>query len=194
VSPDLLPIFTAGPVLLNVAGMVPEKNHGGLLRIFSGLRAMHPSARLVLLGTGPLEDDIRTRGNSMGLDDVVHFLGNRTDVQVIMGKSDLLLLPSLIEGLPAVILEAMAVGCPVVAYGVGGIPVVIRNRETGMLVEPGDEDSFQRAVIAVLEDHALRNTITAAAKELVRQQFDNSVIARRFEEAYRQLITSRGSR
>jgi glycosyltransferase involved in cell wall biosynthesis len=179
---DLIPCVK--PVLLNVAGMVPEKNHEGLIRIFSRIKLSFPEAQLVLIGSGRLENEIRDLVISLGLEDSVHFMGNRNDVYHFMNGSNIFLLPSLVEGLPAVILEAMASNCPVVAYDAGGISEIVRNRETGILIPVNDEEMFVNAVFEVLTDEYFRNTLVSNAYVLVKQQFDNESIAVRFADAY----------
>ena len=174
--------------LLHVGGFVPEKNHEGLIRIFTIIRKEKSNVRLRLIGTGPLLPKIQQIVNALGLSEVVEFLGVRKDVTSFMRQAQMLLLPSLIEGLPAVILEAMAAHCPVVAYDVGGIPEVVRHRETGMLVPLGDESMFVTSVFELLNDVLLKVTISNNGAALVADEFDNSRIALRFEEAYHSLV------
>ena len=101
-------------------------------------------------------------------------------------SADVFLLPSIIEGMPAVVLEAMYCRTPVVAYDVGGISEVIRNGETGWLTRAGDEGAFANAVMEVLETPDIES-IRQSAFNLVVKEFDNRVIARRFLEVYQRL-------
>ncbi|HMR44786.1 MAG TPA: glycosyltransferase, partial [Saprospiraceae bacterium] len=118
------------PVYLSVAGFVPEKNHAGLLNIFSRIKQDQPEAQLVLIGSGKLENEIKNLCKTMQLEDAVFFTGPRKDVLRIMPLCDALLIPSLIEGLPGVILESFLCKLPVVAYGVGGIGEVVKDGAT----------------------------------------------------------------
>ena len=135
-------ITSGGPFLLNVASFVPEKNHEGLLRIFSKLLVDFPSAQLLLIGEGKLKSSIETLAEELNLNNNLHFLGKRNDVLQIMPCCDMFLLPSLIEGLPGVILEAFATRLPVVAYNVGGIKEVVLDNETGYLIDKNNEIEF----------------------------------------------------
>jgi glycosyltransferase involved in cell wall biosynthesis len=186
---DMKVLSQQGPLLLNVAGMVPEKNQAGLLRIFSQLLRLIPNAQLLIVGTGKLESLLKMRSAELGIQAQVHFLGTRSDVRAIMTGCRAFLLPSLIEGLPAVILEAMAARCSVVAYDVGGIGEVVNHRQTGMLIAKGDEPGFVAAIAALLEDDALSLKINDSASELVNQKFTNTKIAIRFEAVYRKLLS-----
>src|SRR5690606_2434214 len=114
---------------------VPEKNHSGLLKIFQGILEQFPESQLLLLGKGRLQEEVKGTVRKLGMDQNVHFLDYRNDVLNILCNSNAFVLPSLIEGLPAVILEAMYSGTPVVAYKVGGIGEVVIPGKTGWLVE-----------------------------------------------------------
>jgi glycosyltransferase involved in cell wall biosynthesis len=138
----------------------------------------------------------------MGLEKNIRFLGYQKDVLSFMTGAQALLLPSIIEGLPGVILEAMYCRTPVVAYDVGGISEVVKNNETGWLVNAGDEDGFVRATKEVISgqqptDNGQRSTggttpslvrqlgvIKENAYQLVVSKFDNKRIAHRFLETY----------
>jgi glycosyltransferase involved in cell wall biosynthesis len=110
-------------------------------------------------------------------------LGYRSDVLSIVKQGDAFVLPSTIEGLPAVLLEAMFYRVPVIAYGVGGVPEIVRPGETGWLVQPGDEAGFEEAVIQALAPATVRD-LQQIAYEMVCHDFDNRVIADRFLAVY----------
>ena len=173
-----------GPLLVSVAGFVPEKNHEGLIRIFNQIRKSFPTARLLLVGVGPLMKKIEEQVSDLGLTGTVIFLGRRTDVLRILGACDALLMPSFIEGLPGAILEAMYTRCVVVANAVGGIPDVVTNNVTGILAKAGDEQDFAEAVFRVIPDADARQKITETAYAMVSTRFDNRIMAGRFEEIY----------
>ena len=173
-----------GPLLVSVAGFVPEKNHEGLIRIFNQIRKSLPTARLLLVGVGPLMKKTEKQVSDLGLTGSVVFLGRRTDVPRILEACDALLMPSFIEGLPGVILEAMYARCAMVANAVGGIPDVVTNKKTGLLAEAGDEQGFAEAVVGVILDTEARRKITETAYAMVSTRFDNRIIAGRFEEIY----------
>ncbi|MCS6819074.1 MAG: glycosyltransferase [Chitinophagales bacterium] len=177
-----------GDRLLHIGGFTFEKNHSRLLHIFQRIQQHHPQLELWLAGDGPLKNAIYHEVAAMELDGV-KFLGTRHDVVELMLTSKALLLPSMIEGLPAVILEAMYCRLPVVAYDVGGIGEVVKNNETGWLVEKGDEDAFVHAVLGVLNGDSVEKIIDNAHKMIV-SKYDNLIIAKKFEHLYNNLINS----
>jgi glycosyltransferase involved in cell wall biosynthesis len=174
------------PILVSVASLVPEKNHLALLRIFSKVKTVSPNSQLLIIGDGPLEGVISNSIQQLGLSSSVKMLGSRNDVLGIVKKSDLFVLPSLIEGLPGVILEAMYCKTMVVANDVGGISEVISHGKTGWLVDPGEEDRFSDTVVASLKLNALeRDRIIDSAFATVIRNFDNAIVSERFLETYK---------
>lgn len=189
-SQDLTKIFSSGKVLVHVASFVPEKNHTGLLRIIQKLVESGADVKVILIGDGKLRPAVEQRLKDMRLTDRVMVTGHRNDVLSIMANARALVLPSLIEGLPGVILEAMYCRTPIVAYDVGGIREVVRPQETGWLVKKNDEVGFVQAVLEVLEGNKVEQ-ITEGAYHMVVSNFDNRVIAKRFEDIYWKLVARR---
>lgn len=187
---DLEAFFKGRLVLVQVASFVPEKNHTGMLDILERIGSNRPDVMLLLVGDGQLRTKIMTEIQQRKLEKKVFLAGYRSDVLPIISRASALVLPSLIEGLPAVILEAMYARTLVVAYDVGGIGEVLRNGETGWLVPKNDTDGFVRAVQKVLDGQE-KEMITNRAYNLVSQDFDNTVIAKRFEQAYNSLVTTK---
>lgn len=186
---DLEKVFNKGQVLTHIGGFVPEKNHDGLIRIFSKLKENYPTLQLLLLGKGQLENQIQEKIKDSNLASDVHFLGHRTDVLEILKASHAFVLPSLIEGLPAVILEAMYCNTPVIAYNVGGISEVVIPGKTGWLINKGDEKNFIQAVQEVLNPDIEHNFIIETAKNQIQNNFLNSRIAKRFERVYQNVLS-----
>ena len=172
------------PVLLHVGSFSPEKNHEGLLRIVDLVRASHPDAYLVLVGDGPgraevVTQAVRQRG--------VHLLGLRRDVPLLMAGSDLLLLPSLTEGIPGVVLEAGLQLLPTVAYDVGGVSEAVRDGETGRLIPTRDEEAFADAVNGLLADLDRRRVMGAAARAFIESDYTLAHSVDSFERLYREI-------
>ncbi len=139
------------PVLLMVARFAEQKGHGLLLDALPAIRAAHPDAVVLLAGDGPLLMQTARAVAALGLADMVRMLGSRADVTNLMALADLLLLPSIFEGLPLVALEAMAAGLPVVATAAPGNGEAIEDGVTGIL-SAGDPASFAEAVTTALAD------------------------------------------
>lgn len=188
VPEDLKKIFQTGPVITHIGGFVPEKNHKGLIRIFYKILDKKPDAQLLLLGKGKLEEEVKREVNDLNIGNNVHFLEYRTDVLDILHHSQSFVLPSLIEGLPAVILEAMYCNTPVVAYNVGGIKEVVIPGETGWLIEKNDESSFIQELNATLNyDEDVKYRIQKA-KAKITAKFLNFKVAERFIQAYSKVL------
>jgi L-malate glycosyltransferase len=173
--------------LLHIGGFTFEKNHIGLIRIFKKVKASIPNARLWLVGDGPLRSRIETMVAAEQLGDSVTFFGYVSDPQTYLCAATGLLLPSVIEGLPAVILEAMYYQCPVVAYKVGGIHEVVQEGHTGTLIPQGDEKAFADASSDLIQNPQKFRSFAANAKNVVSQNFDGRVIANQFIDEYKSL-------
>jgi glycosyltransferase involved in cell wall biosynthesis len=179
-------IMGDGPFILHVGGFMPEKNHKGLIRIFSNLVQEIPNAKLLLIGEGKLKIEMEELVSQMELSQNVIFLGKRSDVQQIMSCCQVLVLPSLIEGLPGVILESFVNKMPVVAYNVGGIKEIVIDKKTGWLVGVNDEAAFMDAIKTVLIFN--NDSIKIQAYQLVNNKYRIDYIAKQFENAYSRLI------
>lgn len=168
------------PFLIHIGSFVSEKNHEGVLRIFKGVNARIPSLKLILCGDGPLRTKIEEQISSE-----IIVLGSRQDINALLPHAQALLLPSLIEGLPGVILEAMAVKVPVIAYDTGGISEVIFPDQTGFLISKGDECEFSEVVAEkIFAQKADLLTITENAFHLVRDHYTIESVSDRFEKFY----------
>jgi glycosyltransferase involved in cell wall biosynthesis len=174
--------------LVHVGGFSFEKNHKGLLRIFSETKKTHANLKLWLVGDGPLRQETAAYAASLGLEQDICFTGFVNNPLDYINSADLLLLPSIIEGLPGVILEAFYCKTPVIAYNVGGIGDLLSEGNTGFLIASGNESAFSAAISQYI---GLADTekaiIIRNANQLVLQQYTNAVIAKRFLAAYTKL-------
>jgi len=184
---DLKSIFSSGKVLVHVGGFTPEKNHSGLIRIAKSLLDKGEDIKLLLIGHGRLRSLIKKEVKAKKLGDRIFLLGYRNDVLSIMRNASAFILPSNIEGLPGVILEALYCRLPVIAYDVGGVSEVVKPGETGWLVRAGDEEAFVSAVLSVLHSANL-GVVGKNAHDMVVNDYDNKVIALRFLDVYRKNI------
>lgn len=178
-----------GPFLLHVASFVPEKNHEGLLRIFYNLLKEYPTATLLLIGEGKLKPPIENMTKEMNIQSHIHFLGKRNDVSQIMSCCDVFILPSLIEGLPGVILESFINRLPVVAYDVGGIKEVVNNHVTGWLVNKNNEIDFLLALKHCLS--LKTSVIQDNAYNLALNNYSNSSISKKFELFFEKTLSKK---
>ena len=171
--------------IVHVGGFSFEKNHQGLLQIFQQVLKEDPQLRLHLVGDGPLREEIEVQVKKMELEEHVFFHGFVNNPLSYIAAADVLVLPSVIEGLPGVILEAMYCRVPVVAYDVGGISEVLDQR-TGYLVVKNDEEAFAAAVIEVLEN--FDKARVENAHRIVNAKFMNRQVALKFVNSYKSLV------
>ena len=146
---ELLPTGGEGCWFGSLGRLSEVKNQRTLLRAFARVVAVKPEVRLFLAGRGELEEELRTLANSLGLTKQVVFLGFRRDVPLVLRALDVFVLPSLREGLPLSLMEAMCSGLPAVASRVGGIPELVGDAEFAALVAPEDEPSLSEAMLAM---------------------------------------------
>ena len=181
-------------VIVAVGNLYPVKGHIFLLRALAVLRERHPEIkwRLAIAGTdgfggtaageGPV---LRRFAEEHGLSDRLHLLGFRTDVPDLLAAADIFAMPSLSEGLPMALLEAMFAGKAIVASAVGGIPEVIRNEREGLLVSPGDPEGLAAALSRLLRDEPLRHAIGNEARKRAEEGFSIEAMANEYERVYR---------
>ncbi len=159
------------PVLGVVGRLDPVKGHRYLLEALPPVVKKYPQLCCVVVGDGPSRSDLEKMTEQLGLTENVKFLGFRDDVNELLPILDIFLLPSISEGLPNAILEAMACNVPVIATTVGGIPEVIAHRKTGMLVRPKYPDDIRNCIIELLDIESLKASIIKNAALLVRGEF-----------------------
>jgi glycosyltransferase involved in cell wall biosynthesis len=164
-------------VFLYVGRLSPEKDLGTLLDAFAQLPAeLSDRSRLYLAGDGAEREDLQRKSAAMGLTARVVFLGARSDVPEVLVAADAFVMSSKTEGLPMVLLEAMAAGIPCVATAVGGIPQLFES-ERGVLVPPQDPGSLARAMVALAESAGLRDSLVANALDNLRTKHAFHAIA-----------------
>ncbi len=165
-----LPDLSGRPVVTCIARLVPLKGHRYLLEAMAELHRSIPEAVCLIVGDGPLELSLKQAVSAMGLDTVVHFLGRRDDVPAILARTDVLAVPSLQEVTPLAIMEAQLAAKAVVATDVGGIPDMLDQMDTGVMVPPADGSSMARALEQVLRDSGLRRRLGARGRERVLRE------------------------
>ena len=154
--------------ILHVGRFDVPKNHAGLLEAFRLLRETHPECHLRLVGDGDLRADMEALAKEKGISDAVEFCGMQSNVYPYLHDADIFTLPSIYEGNPMTIIEAMGTGLPIVASRVGGIPDMIHDGESGILVEP-EPRAVCDALARMVEDGALRRRLGENAKAQSRQ-------------------------
>jgi len=179
------------PLIGTIASLTPEKGIDLLLQAFAGLAGRHPGLRLCLVGDGPLRPALQEQARDLGLAGRVEFAGNVPDVRPYLAAFDLFVLPSRREGMGRVLLEAMALGRPVVAARAGGIPELVRHGHSGWLVPPEDPAALAAAIDALLREAPRREALARAGRETARQFGLEAMIAQ-VEQLYGALLAGKG--
>ena len=176
-------------VIGTVGRLVPVKGHVILLEATKILQASIGNVALVLVGDGPLRKDLEANAKRLGLEKSVIFAGQQDQSYDFMNMMDVFVLPSLHEGIPMVVLEALALQRPVVATRVGGIPEVIEHGQTGFLAEPSDASSLARLLQRLVEDLPMAVSIGKAGRTRVEEKFTARTMAGKTAELYEQVLS-----
>jgi glycosyltransferase involved in cell wall biosynthesis len=166
-----------------VARLNPVKNHKLLLNAFYELLKVFPQSRLTLVGEGELRPELEKIIIHLKIQDNVDIIGETNDVRYYLTKADIFILTSKYEGLPLSILESMAVGLPIIATEVGGIPDIVKNEINGVLVESEDVSSLSNAMIRIVKDFTFRKRVSLQNK-MDAKKYDLSSVARKYEDIY----------
>lgn len=177
------------PVIVCAARFEPVKNHALLFDAVERLNARGRAFVLRLVGTGPLEPSLRERA-AKGYAGRIEFLGYRDDMPDVLAGADIAVLTSFKEGMPRAVLEAMAMGLPVVGTRVSGTREAIRDGENGFLVEPGDVEGLANGLETLIDDPALRASMGANGRAIALSEFDEAPIAEALAKLYRQRLHS----
>jgi glycosyltransferase involved in cell wall biosynthesis len=172
---DELGIPERAALLVAAGRLSPEKGQAVLVESLPVLVARGLDVHAVLLGDGPDREALAALARRMGVETRVHLPGFRRDVLSCLAAADVVVNPSLTEGLPNVVLEAMSVGAPVVATAVGGVPELIRDGSTGWLVAAGEPGALAAAIAGVLADRGLARNVGLEARATVEAGFTFAV-------------------
>jgi len=178
-------------VLLHIGRFSPQKNHLLLIQAFAMVIKENPAIQLWLVGDGPLRPVVEKEVLEKGLKEKVIFFGIREDIPELLAYSDILVLSSDYEGVPLTILEAMTAGKPVVATAVGGVPELIKDGITGILIPARDPEALAKNILRLSRDPELRKHIGNNAQKYALKHFDISRIAKEYEMLYLKLLKKR---
>jgi colanic acid/amylovoran biosynthesis glycosyltransferase len=187
------PPLSDTPRILVVARVSPEKGHIVLLRAVQALHLEGVAARVEIVGTGDFLADVRAEATRLGVDHLVDFLGELPvhEVQRRLAGADVFCLPSFAEGLPVSIMEAMAIGVPVVTTFISGIPELAVHEHTALVVPAGNVESLADAFRTILTKPELRDRLATAARHAVETRHSNTT---NVAELFRIATTERGPR
>ncbi|MCC7263632.1 MAG: glycosyltransferase family 4 protein [Candidatus Latescibacteria bacterium] len=193
--PGELPLgVTGAPLLGAIASLTAEKGLDLLLRALPPLLTAHPHLQLCLLGDGPLRAALQTLAHDLGVAGQVQFCGNVADVRPYLRAFDLFVLPSRREGYPQVLMEAMAMGRPVVAARVGGVPELVTHGQHGWLVTPGDPVALGEGIRRLLDHAEVRAALARAGCERASREFGLTTMVDQVEALYTELLAGTAHR
>jgi glycosyltransferase involved in cell wall biosynthesis len=187
---DELQLGAGDRLAVAIGNLYPVKGHGYLLDALARLATRVPRLHVAIAGRGDLEAALRARARILHVDDRVHLLGLRSDVPNLLAGADVFVLPSLSEGLPLALLEAMMAGRPIIATAVGEVPAVLSNGRAGVLVPPGDAEALANALAGVLSDPALAHRLGGAAARRAAEEYTFEKMMGRYVALYARLLAS----
>ena len=181
-------------IILGTAGrLIALKGIEYLLRAAAALQAEFPGLRVEIAGAGPQRAKLEEAVAQLGLAGRVEFLGWVNNIQSVLPRWDVFVMPSLEEGFPIAALDAMAAGLPVIASSVGGVPELVEDGETGWLVPPADVETLVSRLRSLLLNAELRLSMGAAAQARVRNHFNLATMTENFSRLYDELLGETGT-
>ncbi len=179
-----LMIQKKGPVIGLGVRLSEQKGITYLLQAIPAVVKQFPDISVVIAGQGALENSLKEETRSLGIAEHVFFVGPRLDMPELLKLFDVYVLPSLWEGLPMVLLEAMAAGCPIVATDVGGNFTVIKNKYNGSIIKPKRPDLLASEIIRVLSDKQTISRYINNSFDIFQKQFSANIMTREYEKLY----------
>jgi glycosyltransferase involved in cell wall biosynthesis len=179
------------PLVLFAGRLAQQKRVDDLLKALDLLQHIQPDIRTLIAGDGPLRDQLEEMAHAYHLDSRIRFLGHREDVPTLLAAADVIVLPSLYEGLPNVVLEAMRFRKPVVATAAPGTTEAVIDGQTGLLVPVGDTMRLARAIRDVVRDPALARRLGETGRAYVESHFGADAMVAQFGELYERIACSK---
>jgi glycosyltransferase involved in cell wall biosynthesis len=175
-------------IIGGIGRLTQQKGFKYLIEAIPEVCRRHENVLFIIAGDGPLKDALQHQARHLGIGNSIRFLGFRRDVLDILALMEIFVMPSLDEGLPIAMLEAMAIGVPLVLSRVGEIPHVIQNGRNGILVEPRDSKGLADRINLLIEDPLMRNRLRDRALEDVASGYSDHAMSRRYRRIYDDLI------
>lgn len=175
-------------IVTTIARLHPQKGHRYLIEAIPSVLKKVPHTHFIFVGEGELRQKLEQQIADVGLQEHIHFLGVREDIPTILANSDLFVLPSLWEGLPNVVLEAMAARIPVIATHVDGTPELVTDGETGCLVSPGESSQLSQSIVRLLCDTNFATSLSNNAFERINREFSNQKNVEQYVNLYKNLL------
>jgi glycosyltransferase involved in cell wall biosynthesis len=177
-------IRQSGPIIGVAVRLAEQKGLTYLLDAMPEIVKVYPDVSLVIAGDGPLKKELENQAELLGIRTNVFFLGLRLDINELLRVFDVYAMPSLWEGLPMILLEAMAAGCPIVATDVGGNSCAIKNNHNGYLINPANPIEIKNAILSILQNPVLSDKFKIAGKDIFFRYYDSTIMTKKYEALY----------
>ena len=176
------------PVIGTVARLSSVKGQCYLILAMKGILKLKPQVQLLLVGNGPEKDRLVEQAKELEIENSVFFSPATLDTSVPLSVMDIFVFPSLMEGLGLAIIEAQAMGLPVVASNVGGIYSLVKDKDNGFLVRPKEPEALEAAILSLLEDRRLAQELGRRGKEQARRKFGLEQMVESIEQVYKDIL------
>ena len=176
------------PLVVTMARLHSEKGHKYFLRALPAVREEFPDLRWLIVGDGPLKDEIESEARALGMADAISFFGYRSEGWRLVAAADVVVVPSLREGTSVSLLEAAMLGMPIVATIAGGNPEVILSGQTGLLVPTADSENLAAATMTLLRNPDWAAQLGRGAREMAKSRFGKNAICAQTHEQYRDVV------
>ncbi len=187
-----LNISTTATVLLTVGRLVHVKGHRHLLEAVASMgHEESADVHCLIIGDGDLREELESQAHELGISEKISFLGHQNNITPFLMISDLFVLPSLNEGFGLVVIEAMASGLPIIATNVGGVPEIVKDGETGILVSPGESSALKNGILTLLKDREILRQIGNQNRERVQREFSLKQMNDKVEKLYDEVLAER---
>jgi glycosyltransferase involved in cell wall biosynthesis len=196
---DLLPFCNATPclrhppatsestVIGSVGRLVKQKGYDYLLRAVPGILRKFPNTAFIVVGEGPERPQLEALAEELGIRGKVNFIGERRDMPDVYASFDIFVLPSIDEGMPIALIEALASGRPLIATRVAAVPKLIIHEKTGILVEPKDSQALEEAVCRLLGDRTLQNRLGECGRAWAAEHYSAERMAETYLQMYQEI-------
>lgn len=171
-----------------IGQLIPRKGVGDLISVFDRLNQLKANTRLQLLGDGNQRSELEKQASKLASKSAIEFLGFRSDRLEILSSFSVFVMTSSLEGIPRCMMEAMAVGIPVVAYDIPGVDQLVTHGETGLLAPYGDQESLFKCIQTVLDDPILAAKLVAAGRAKVDEYYSGRRMAEEYYELFNSLL------
>lgn len=190
---DELKIDSAAPLVGIIGRLRPVKDHDNFLKAAVQIKNKLPEARFLVVGDGPLREELMMQAQTLDLGSAIIFCGIRQDIPAVMAALDVLVISSKWEGLPVTLLEGMAARRPIVSTAVGGVPNTVSDGESALLVPPEDSLALANACLKILDNPVLAQSLGEAGFARVKSQFSLDVMIGKTLKLYEELLENYGT-